>query len=85
MHHVCWYQTEIQSFLRGKLLTLDPPVVTFVVGCSLNPDQARQSIRPDLEPDTAGIPERYFFEKVNFLKNSDKTKKRAKITQHANS
>ena len=49
---------------------------------SLNPDQAQQNVRPDLDPNCLtldGIPERFFLEKLIEKKNPQMTKKHAKL------
>ena len=50
---------------------------------SLDPDQARQNVKPD--PDPNFLTPRWFLEKVDFEKKNQQTTKSMKITQGANS
>ena len=52
---------------------------------SSDPDQARQNVRPDLDLNctTLMVFLKEFFEKVDFEKNEQTTKKAFKITQYA--
>ena len=54
---------------------------------SLDPDQARQNVGPDLDPNclTLMVFRKEFFEEVNFRKKSIDDKKASKITLHAKS
>ena len=57
---------------------------------SLNPDQARQNVGPDLDPsrmlfDTLMLIVKEYFEKSNIEKCLQTTIKSRKITQHAKS
>ena len=78
-----WINTVFNFFCTMYLLTLCQLVSSAVTFAnSLDPDQARQNVGPDLDPNCLtldGIPE-FFFKKVDFLKkNQQTTKKSAKL------
>ena len=62
-----------------------PLLIAFVN--SLDPDQARQNVGPDLGANclTLMVSLKVYFEKVNFEQNQQITKKSCKITQLSNS
>ena len=62
-----------------------PSADTVALANSLEPDQDRYNVGPDLDPNclTLIVFMKEFLEKVNYEKNQQTTTKARKITQHA--
>ena len=80
-------QNKLQAILPTCCLTLCHLcclVITFVNSHKLEPDQARQDVGPDFDPncfDSQIVILKYFFSKKLSLKKSADDKKACKITQ----
>ena len=77
-----WYLVDVIGTIKSVCWCL----LLIIFANSLDPDQARQNVRPDLDPNclTLMVILKKKFQKVDFEKNSrQQKKKKKKLTQHA--